>query len=222
VNADRHLRPLPEIVDRMGYANPGVRPVHGDAIEARISAGDLAVDDVIDDFERRARSFGHPTSQAAAARCRGLLLAGRGATDEAIAELMRAVQVADTSPQPLERARARLALGSALRRGRHRREAREALTEALEMFDNIGTPLWAERAAAELARIPGRTAAGDGLTPTESRVAELVAEGLSNKEVASALFVSVRTVEDNLSSIYAKLGIRSRSELGRRIGGEPP
>jgi DNA-binding CsgD family transcriptional regulator len=216
--AHRHLRPLPAIVDGMGYANPGVRPVHADAIEAAIGAGDLDMDDLIDDLERRGRSFGHPTARAAAARCRGLLLAARGAIDDAVTELSRAVTEAEESPQPLERARTRLALGSALRRAKHRREARESLTQALEMFDNIGTPLWAERAAAELERIPGRTSSRETLTPTERRVAQLVADGLSNKEVASALFVSVRSVEDNLSSVYAKLGLRSRSELARRMG----
>ena len=107
--------------------------------------------------------------------------------------------------------------GLVLRRAKRRREAREALTAALEVFDLVGTPLWAERAAGELARIPGRTASSGELSETERRVAELVAEGLSNKEVATRLFVSVRTVEANLSSIYQKLGLRSRSELVGRM-----
>ncbi len=104
-------------------------------------------------------------------------------------------------------------MGATLRRAKKRREARAALTQALEIFDLLGTPLWAERAAQELARIPGRTTASTELSETERRVAELVAQGLSNKEVAARLFVSVRTVEANLSNIYAKLGLRSRSEL---------
>ena len=79
----------------------------------------------------------------------------------------------------------------------------------------LGAALWAERAAAELARIPGRGRASGELTETERRVAELVAEGLSNKEVAARLFVSVRAVEANLSKVYAKLGVRSRAELAR-------
>ena len=110
--------------------------------------------------------------------------------------------------------------GSTLRRAKRRREAREALTQALEIFDLLGASLWAERASAELARIPGRTAASNELSVTEQRVAELVAEGLSNKEVAAKLFVSVRTVESNLSSVYAKLGLRSRSELAVRVSNE--
>lgn len=76
----------------------------------------------------------------------------------------------------------------------------------------MGARLWVERAREELARIGGRAPSG-GLTPTEERVADLVAAGRSNKEVADALFVSVRTVEANLTRIYAKLAIRSRTEL---------
>jgi len=221
--ADSYLRALPEIVDGMGYANPGVRPVHGDAIEARLGAGDVEVGSQVDDLERRANQFEHPTAKTVAARCRGLQLLASNRSDEAIAELDRALTLSQASPQPLERGRTELALGSALRRVKRRREAREHLTAALEIFDNLGTPLWAERAAAEIARIPGRsTNAASGLTPTEQRVAELVANGLSNKEVASKLFISVRTVEANLSSIYAKLGLRSRSELARRLGSEQP
>jgi DNA-binding NarL/FixJ family response regulator len=92
-----------------------------------------------------------------------------------------------------------------------------ALTQALELFDQLGAALWAERAASELARIPGRAPAGEGLTGTERQVAELVALGLSNKEVAASLSVTVRTVEFNLTKIYSKFGLRSRSELARRL-----
>jgi DNA-binding NarL/FixJ family response regulator len=146
-----------------------------------------------------------------------LLLAAKGDTDGAIAQLERAVSESQDSPQPLERARSLLALGITQRRGKRRREARQTLTRALETFDHLGAPLWAERAAAELGRIPGRTAGSGELTATEQRVAELVSEGHSNKEVAFALFISVRTVEASLSSIYAKLGVRSRSELAHRF-----
>jgi DNA-binding NarL/FixJ family response regulator len=106
--------------------------------------------------------------------------------------------------------------GRVERRARNWSGARSALTAALTEFDALGAARWAEKAAADLARLPGRRPAAAGeLTETESRVAALVAEGLSNKEVASRLFVSVRAVEANLSRIYAKLGIRSRTELAR-------
>ena len=78
--------------------------------------------------------------------------------------------------------------------------------------------LWAERAQAELARLGGRRAADrDELTETERRIAELAAEGRANKEIAAALFVSERTVESNLTRAYRKLGVRSRTELARRL-----
>lgn len=89
--------------------------------------------------------------------------------------------------------------------------------EALEAFDLLGAALWAEKASAELARIGGRRASEGGLTPTEQRVAELVAEGRANKEVAAVLFVSVRTVETHIRHVYEKLGVRSRAQLAHRI-----
>jgi DNA-binding NarL/FixJ family response regulator len=107
------------------------------------------------------------------------------------------------------------------RRAKRRGEARAALTRALEVFDQLGAPLWAEKAASELARIPGRAPAASELTETERRIAELVASGLANKEVAARLFVTVRTVEGNLTRIYAKLGVRSRTELAALLAGQP-
>ena len=92
--------------------------------------------------------------------------------------------------------------------------ARDALSAAITTFDELGAPLWAERATAELGRVPIRRAADrDGLTATEERVAKLVAGGRTNKEVAQELFLSVKTVESNLTRIYRKLGVRSRSAL---------
>ena len=90
-----------------------------------------------------------------------------------------------------------------------------ALTRALDVFEELGTPLWAQRARAELARI--RAAGRSGLTATESRVAELTATGMTNREVAAALFISPKTVEANLARIYRKLDIHSRAELGRHM-----
>ena len=202
----------------MGFRNPGVRPVYADAIEAQIGAGDLEVESLIDELERRGRALDYPWARAVAARCRGLLLAARGNLQAAIGELERALAEHQRSTQPLERGRTLLCLGSAYRRAKRRGDARRTLTEALELFDELGAPLWAERAAAELARVPGRAPAAGGLSETERRVAELVAEGLSNKEIAARLFVAVRTVEANLSKVYAKLGVRSRTELVGRLG----
>jgi DNA-binding NarL/FixJ family response regulator len=100
---------------------------------------------------------------------------------------------------------------------KRRREARETLEEALAGFERIGAALWAERARGELRRISGRAASVGALTPAEERVAALVAEGKTNREVAAALFLSDRTVEGHLSHIFGKLGIRHRTELGRAL-----
>ena len=116
---------------------------------------------------------------------------------------------------PLDRGRTLLALGAAQRRSKRRREARETLGQALGVFEEMGASLWAERARAELKRISGRAATPGALTPAEERVASLVAEGKTNKEVAAALFLSDRTVEGHLAHIFGKLGIRHRAELGR-------
>ena len=220
--ANRHLRDLPEIVNGMGYRNPGVRPVHGDAIEARIRAGDLDVEPLIDDLERQGRTLDNPWARAVAARCRGLLLAARGDGEGAAAAFEHALEEHDLSPQPFERGRTMLAFGSTMRRAKRRREARDLLAGAQEIFESVGAPLWAQRAEAELARIPGRTVSSGSLTETERRVAELVADGLSNKEVATRLFISVRTVESNLSKVYTKLGLRSRTELARKMDERDP
>ena len=81
----------------------------------------------------------------------------------------------------------------------------------------LGAALWAERARSELGRIGGRTASGTDLTGSERRVAELVASGMTNREVAAALFLSEHTVESHLSAAYRKLGVRSRTELAARL-----
>jgi DNA-binding CsgD family transcriptional regulator len=219
-DADRYLQSLPDELEAMGYRNPGVRPVYADAIEARIASGHLDVGSRIDELERRGRTLDNPWARATAARCRGLLLAAQGTVEEAIGELERALAEQERCAQPLERGRTLLALGTAQRRAKHRAAARASLGQALELFDHLGAPLWAEKAASEIARIPGRVAGTDRLSETERRVAELAAEGYSNKEIASRLFVSVRAVEANLSRVYAKLGVRSRAQLASRLARE--
>ena len=101
------------------------------------------------------------------------------------------------------------------RRAKRKKEGRETLTKALEIFEVLGATVWADRTRAELARIGGRAPSSVTLTRTEEREAALVATGSTNREVAAALFVSVHTVEANLKRIYRKLGIRSRTELAR-------
>jgi DNA-binding CsgD family transcriptional regulator len=113
---------------------------------------------------------------------------------------------------PFEMARTQLLLGQVQRRRRRKQAAQASLRAALETFERLGAPLWERRARAELDRM---TAAGRGadLTPAERRVAEHAAAGLSNKQIAAELFIAPKTVEMTLSSVYRKLGIRSRAAL---------
>ena len=101
---------------------------------------------------------------------------------------------------------------------KRKREARDSLAGARAVFEFLGAPLWEARADEALARIGGRSASPTELSETERRVADIVAQGLTNKETAERLFMSVKTVESNLRRIYRKLGVRSRTELARRHG----
>jgi DNA-binding CsgD family transcriptional regulator len=114
-----------------------------------------------------------------------------------------------------------LALGATQRRAKQRAAARATLGEALAAFERLGAPLWAEKARADLGRIGGRAPSRGDLTESERRIAALVAEGHTNREVAAALFVTEHTVEGALTRVYRKLGVRSRGELAGRLGREP-
>jgi len=143
-----------------------------------------------------------------------------GYNQAAAAQLAQAAGAYRALGLGFDAARALLVLGRAQRRAKKRAEARQCLEQARSAFEQLGCPGWARAAAAELDRVSGRRAApGGGLTPGEQRVAELVASGLSNKEVAGQLYLSVYTVQAHLSRVYAKLGVRSRSQLARRLGG---
>ena len=217
------LGPFVEFLRREGIREPGAARVVPDQVEALVALGELdAADELLDWFEGNARALERPSALSAAARCRGLLLAERGELAAAIDELEEAVRLSAAAPVPLEHGRALLVRGALLRRARRKRAARESLEAAGECFEAIGARIWAERTAAELARVGGRTASPGLLTPAESSVAELVAEGLQTKQVAAALFVSAKTVEGHLTNIYAKLGVHSRTELAHRLGQREP
>ncbi len=162
----------------------------------------------------RRQRLGRAAVLAEMTRCRGLVAAARGDLDEALAELEQAVVQHDAVGDQFGCARALLALGTVRRRARQKRTAREAITAALEGFDACGAAGWAERARSELGTIGGRTRI-EGLTPAEGRIAALVAEGRTNREVAAALFLTEHTVATALTRVYRKLGVRSRTELAR-------
>ena len=140
----------------------------------------------------------------------------RAREPDAAVHLAAAAGALDELGYALDAARAWWWHGRSLHRAGHRRAAADALTDARARFLSMGADAWAARAAADLDRIAGAPATG-ALTTTEARIAELVAAGHRNSEVAAALFVSVATVEATLTRIYRKLGVRSRTELSRRL-----
>lgn len=204
-----------------GYDHRTVR-ILPDAIDALISANrsDEAAP-LVEELERHGARSGRPWAAATGARCRGLLEAAAGHLAEAEVSLELAMREHDRLPRPFERGRTLLALGSVQRRARKQRAARASLREAQQLFDALGTARWEERARAELARISGRASSAVELTPTEQEVARHVADGRTNPEVAAAMFVSVKTVEANLTRIYRKLGVSSRRELTRLLHAVP-
>ena len=211
------LLPLVSWLPSVGR-RPSTQHVLPDAAEALIAVGELdQARGLLDDL---AASIHDPVTAASYARCRGALAAASGDLDAAVAELAGALQFHDQAdPYPLERGRTLLLLGAVQRRLKHRRTARETLGAALAIFEDIGAALWVQRVRAELARVSGRVPGSGELTVTELRVAELVAQGLSNREVAAELFLSVRAVESTLTKVYGKLGIRSRTQLASQLAG---
>ena len=209
-----HLGPAVAFVRREGIVEPGAIPFVTDHVEAHVELGlsDAGIE-VLEWFEGNARRLERASALANCARCRGLLAAQAGDLDAALAAFDEALGWHARVELPLDRGRTLLALGATQRRLKRRREARDTLEAALGVFERIGAALWAERARGELKRISGRAATPGALTPAEQRVATLVAEGKTNKEVAAALFLSDRTVEGHLARIFGKLGIRHRTEL---------
>jgi DNA-binding CsgD family transcriptional regulator/tetratricopeptide (TPR) repeat protein len=219
--AERHLSDALELIESIGIREPGVFRVHADLVEALVGTGSLdRAEKVLGDFEERARTSRLPWSQATTARCRGLVHAARRDLDAAERAFEDALREHERLPMPFERARTLLALGLVQRRKNERRRAHDSIERALAIFETLGARLWAERTRRELRPIGGRPTRRDALTPAEQRVAELAAGGLTNREVAAALFISPKTVESTLAHVYRKLAIRSRAELGARIGAQ--
>jgi DNA-binding CsgD family transcriptional regulator len=201
----------------LGWGAAEARPWTGDYTEALLELGrvDEAVR-LVDAWEADALRLGGARVLAQVVRCRGLVAASLGKVDAAASLLEQAAAAHGEARDPFGRARALLALGIVRRRARQKRSAREAIVQALEAFEQLGAAAWVEKARAEVGKISGRRSA-DGLTAAERRVATLVAEGRTNQEVAAALFLAQRTVAGHLTRVYAKLGVRSRTELARKL-----
>ncbi len=218
--ADGWLSPAVDALREHGPTDPGTVRFLPDEIEALIGMDEVGkAETLLSPFEEDADRLGRGWAQASAARCRGLALAARRELDGALGSYDRALDLQQRLGMPLELGRTHLARGKTLRRGKKWAPARGSLSQAEAVFDGLGAALWVEQARSELARIGGRPSGPDALTETESRIAELVATGLTNREVANRLFLSVSTVESNLSRAYRKLGVRSRAELSHKLSG---
>jgi DNA-binding CsgD family transcriptional regulator len=203
------------VTNRLGWREASQRWWIADQVEALLELDriDEAVH-ILDAWQADAQRHNHKWMLAHATRCRGLVSAARGTVADSASLLEDAVAQHEHVGDRFGRARALLALGVVRRRQRQKRAARDAIGLALDEFEQLGAETWVEKARAELGRIGGRTRI-EGLTPAERRVAALVAEARTNREVAAALMVGERTVETHLSRVYAKLGVRSRAELAR-------
>ncbi|MDT5388623.1 MAG: hypothetical protein QOE04_2264 [Mycobacterium sp.] len=190
-----------------------------DAVEAMVHLGRFdEAERLAGRLEGNGRRLDRAWMLAAGARSRAMVLAARGDIDAALLAAEQAMTEHDRLPMPFEHARTQLLLGQLERRHRRKDAAAAALKSALATFEDLGIPLWADRARAELDRNHTGPRRSTLLTPSEQRVAELVATGKTNRDVATELYISPKTVEANLARIYRKLDIRSRAELGRRMG----
>ncbi|MEA2439835.1 MAG: hypothetical protein QOH76_1259 [Thermoleophilaceae bacterium] len=218
-----HLRDCGRRLSRWGIVNPGFIPWRASLAPALASAGEreeaakLAAEEI-----ELARRFEVPRELGMGLRAAALVEGGDGAVDL----LREAVVVLADSPAPLEHGRALTDLGACLRRGGHRSDAREPLRLGLDLARRCGSTVLEERAHAELIAAgarPRRLALSgwDSLTASERRVARLVTEGLTNREIAERLFVSEKTVEGHLGNVYRKLEIGSRTQLPPLVPADP-
>jgi len=212
------LRPIIANFDRlccMEIIKAGFIP---DAVEAMVALGRLDdAEPLVAALERDGQRLDRTWMLAIGARCRAMMLAAQGDLKSAEQAVRTAMVEHDRLPMPFERARTLLLLGQLSRRQRQKQTAAAILKEALQVFEELGTPLWAERTRAELERTNVSPIRDLNLTPSERQVAELAASGLTNRDVAAKLFVSPKTVEANLAQVYRKLGIRSRSRLATAL-----
>ena len=202
-----------------GIVSHGRFGIAPNLVEALLDLGEVSqAEEVAAELGAFARALERPWALALAGRCAGAVAAARDDPGTAAAAFRESLADHGRQPRPLEQARTQLAHGRALRRAGRKRDARVALEAARDEFDAAGATAWRERALEELRRIGGRRApAGGRLSATEAQIAELVASGRSNAEAAAALQLSPRTVEWNLTKIYRKLAVRSRSELAATL-----
>ena len=222
-NYEAALKTLQPLLSRFPGTPPTTEIIYAwflpDAIEAMVQLGrPTEAEPWIALLAANGRRLHRPWMLAMASRCRALLEGARGDVDSALEHAEEAMTHHDQIEMPFERARTQLLLGQLQRRRRRQDAAAASIREALDTFERLGTVVWAERARGQLTRTNVGPRGSAALTPSEQRVAELAATGMTNRDMAAALFISPKTVEANMSRVYRKLGIRSRAELGRWVG----
>ena len=218
------LRTAGRLGERLGALNPSALPWRSAAAAVLHRAGEegeavqLAEEEV-----QAARAFGAPGPEGRALRVLGTVVGGR----EGLAHLERAVELLEGSQAALERARAHVELGAALRRARRRSAARVQLQAGGDLAKRCGADQLGARAHEELVALGSRprrlaTTGREALTPRELQVAELAADGLSNRQISERLFVTLKTVEWHLRNSFEKLDVDSRAGLKSSLHTESP
>jgi DNA-binding CsgD family transcriptional regulator len=192
-------------------------PYHHDLVEALLRVGEVdEAHDVATEHVRLAAQAGRMRGLVESAHSRAIVHAAHGDLDDAFAAFEQALAVVDIATIPLAHARVLLSLGAVLRKAGRRARSAVALDEADDLFERLGAVAWRRRVAEQRARSAARPVPG-ALTPTQTRITELVARGHTNAMIAAELSVSLRTVESNLTNIYRRLGVRSRTGLIARL-----
>ncbi|MFC9355273.1 AAA family ATPase [Rhodococcus sp. NPDC057014] len=218
----RALEPLTRLEPREGVDEPGFWQWPDVYANALVMAGHVDdADAFLTPHEERAAERGHRSAMARLGYARGRIAGARGDIDTARDVFENALTQLDTLPLPYDRARVNFAYGQTLRRAGKRREADAVMQAAREGYSALGAASYVQRCDRELKagglNVKRSRFTLEELTPQERAVTELVAGGASNKEAAGELFLSVKTVQYHLTRVYAKLGIRSRSELAAQF-----
>ncbi|HUK67501.1 MAG TPA: LuxR C-terminal-related transcriptional regulator, partial [Streptosporangiaceae bacterium] len=219
--ADDAVSRMGRLLDQIGISDgllDRTEPFHAELL---VQLGQLdRAGEALARLEHRGRTFPRPWIDVTLPRTRAIVLAAEGDLRGAL-EALGSLDPGTGARLPLELGWTWLTKGRLLRRAKQRRAAADAFAQAAAIFEQLGAVPWAERARAELDVTGPRRRAPDELTATERRVAELAAAGITNREIARAVFMSQKTVEAHIARVYRKLGIHSRAELGARMAGNP-
>ncbi|MFC5264471.1 AAA family ATPase [Kribbella qitaiheensis] len=211
---------IAESVEAAMPYDPAVIPWHADYAEALVAAGRL--DDaaaLIAEIRERAETLDRGVIRVGLARSEALLIAKQGDPAAALELLEKTISSAGVRVYPLDLARCELTRGRVARQARRRSVARTAFLDAIEQFEAFGAPAWREVAETELARldVPSRSRQPSELTDNELQIVAMVRDGSTNREIAAALYLSVKAVESQLTRLYRRFGVANRTQLLRTV-----